>query len=80
MAKIELNNKTDKKFIDISTEEFRTYYWSGGSSVTINDPQWLSIGETGHRVLDLLGISHYIPYGWIHLNWKARQGEAHFVR
>ena len=76
MAKIVLENNTNLEFIDISSEEFRTYEWPE-EEITIEEPQWLAITESGHRVLDAGGISHYIPKGWIHLYWK---GNPHFVR
>ena len=76
MAKKVLENNTNLEFIDISSEEFRTYEWPE-EEITIEEPQWLAITESGHRVLDAGGISHYIPKGWIHLYWK---GNPHFVR
>ena len=34
-------------------------------------PQYLSRSESGHYILDINGIMHFIPAGWIHLQWKA---------
>ena len=33
-----------------------------------------------NRVLNNDGISYYIPFGWIALEWKSYQDEPHFVR
>jgi len=76
MAEIELKNNTNLEFIDISSEEWRAYEWAE-EEVIINKPQWLAITDSGHRILDGEGISHYIPKGWIHLSWE---GNPHFVR
>jgi len=76
MVEVELRNDTGLEFIDISSEAWRTYEWLE-EEVTIEKPQWLAITESGHRILDCYGVSHYIPKGWIHLYWK---GDPHFVR
>lgn len=75
---IELKNGTDKKFIDVSSEEYRVYTF-GDKETRIENPQWLNVGGNGHRLLDGEGVSHYIPFGWQHLRWKARDGAPHFV-
>lgn len=77
---MELINKTDRQFTDISSEEYREYEF-GNSVVRIEQPQFLNVSDSGgHRVLDGAGISHYIPDGWIHLQWKAKSGSPHFVK
>lgn len=76
---MELINKTDKQFDDISSEQFREYTFAGGT-VRINKPIALHVSEGGHRVLDAGGVSHYVPLGWIHLQWKAKEGQPHFVK
>ncbi len=91
MAEIELRNETELKFTDISSEEFRTYTFGnslakGGrisdeyATTTIHGPQHLNVSRGGHRILDKDGISHYVPKGWLHLSWKAKDGEPHFVK
>lgn len=77
---IELNNKSDNKFVDISTEVGRTYFFPGGDEVYISAPQWLSVSAGGHRILDGEGFSHYIPKGWIRITWKVKAGNPHFVK
>ena len=59
-----------KKEIDISKENFRIYEFPGGDIVRIECPEMLVVSDNGHRVVDAQKISHYIPYGWIHLWWE----------
>ncbi len=84
MADIDLRNKTKLEFTDISTETYRTYHFVKDGetfSVCINKPQYLNVSRGGgHRILDEHGLSHYVPKGWHHLLWKAKDGEAHFVK
>lgn len=84
---IELRNETDKEFIDISSELWRRYFFSTvsdrleGEVVTILEPQWLSVSDNGSaRILDGEGFCHYIPFGWIHLEWLVREDAPHFVK
>jgi len=76
---IEFKNESDNVFVDISSEEYRTYNL-GKSEVTIVEPVKLAVTNNGHRIFDASGMSHYIPKGWIHLKWKAKKGEPHFVK
>jgi len=76
---MELINKSAHEFTDISSEEYRTYRFVDGS-FTINRPLSLSVSPSGgHRVFDASGRSHYIPTGWIHLEWMAKAGQPNFV-
>lgn len=80
---IELKNESNNVFADISSEEYRTYTFGhidGVLEVTIKEPLRLSVSNNGHRVFDASGVSHYIPKGWIHLSWKAKEGKPHFVK
>lgn len=77
---MEFINKTDLQFSDISSEEYREYTFPGGDSVRINGPQMLHVSDNGHRIYDIAGQSHYVPLGWIHLEWKAKEGRPHFVK
>ena len=77
----EFNNATDLEFTDISSELWREYHFLGGETVRIEAPLKLNVSESrGHRIFDASGISHYIPPGWIHLKWKAKNGAPNFVR
>jgi hypothetical protein len=77
---IELRNESPNTFADISTEQYRTYKFPGGDEVRIEGPAYLAVTAGGHRLLDESGVSHYIPKGWLHLHWKAKEGKAHFVK
>jgi hypothetical protein len=77
---IELRNESPNTFVDISSEDFRRYDFAGGDAIVIDKPLYLSVNAGGHRLLDASGISHYVPKGWIHLCWRAKEGEPHFVK
>ena len=73
---MEVKDELERKWIDISSEEFRAYTFVK-SAVIINKPQHLNISDSGgHRILDGEGVSHYIPAGWTAISWKA---DPHFV-
>lgn len=77
---MKFRNESGLKFIDISSEAFRIYEWAD-SAIKIERPLWLHVSESGgHRIFDEAGFSHYIPPGWLHLQWKARDGQPHFVK
>ena len=59
--------------VDLSKKEFyRIYIFPNKEEVIIKEPQYLIVSDNGHRVLDKENVSHYIPYGWIHLYWKNK--------
>ena len=79
-----MNNKSRHAFVDISSEEFREYTFPAPQGrfvkVRVSKPTHLSVSESGgHRLLDSEGISHYVPAGWVHLSWKAMEGQPNFV-
>lgn len=76
---IELRNESGLDFADISSERWREYTFSENQSIRIEKPLKLYVSDNGHRILDAAGVSHYIPLNWIHLKWKAKDGEPHFV-
>ena len=81
MAELELKNTSEYEFVDISTEEYRDYHFRDLFGVVrIVEPQWLAVSKSGHRILTKDGISHYIPNGWYHLEWKAKKDCPHFVK
>ena len=58
------------KWTDISSEEYREYTFPNGEKVKIESPKKLNVSDSGgHRVVDGEGKGHYIPNGWIHLEW-----------
>jgi len=70
----------DKDFKPLTDEQYRTYYFPGGNTVTITEPQKLNVSKSGgHRVLDNEGKSHYIPACWYHLEWKVKDGQPPFL-
>jgi hypothetical protein len=77
-------NNSDLKFDRIDSEEFRCYVFPAGAKtleVRIDNPLYLAVSASGgHRLFDADGKSHYIPAGWMHLYWKAREGQPHFVK
>jgi hypothetical protein len=76
----EFNNKSEHEFSDISSEKYRMYTFPKGE-ITITAPQKLSVSKSGgHRIFDENGTSHYIPAGWIHLHWEAKDGQPNFVQ
>lgn len=75
----DLKNNTARIFVDISSEEYRTYIFDKEKRVTIMLPIALSVSNNGHFILDSEGISHYIPKGWIHLFWRSFINSPHFV-
>lgn len=77
---ITLRNESLNKFVDISSESYRTYVFPGGNEVTIKEPTQLSVNAGGHRLLDYYGMSYYVPKGWILLKWAAKHGHPHFVK
>ena len=68
----------DYDWKNIDDEQERLYLFPCGNIVTIDNPLYLYVSKSGHRIFDSDGVSHYIPYGWIHLAWKAKKGEANF--
>ena len=75
-----LINQSTNNFVDISTEAWREYRFSGGELVKIDGPVALAVSTSGHRLLDASGVSHYVPKGWVHLKWKVKDGQPHFVK
>lgn len=78
-------NGTNNEFIDISSEEYRIYIFQVPNSpfttqVRINEPLKLNVSNNGHRIFDYKGASHYIPKGWIHLKWKAKENQPNFIK
>lgn len=74
-------NASGLEFNDISTELWREYRFLGGETIRIESPLQLNVSESGgHRIFDAEGVSHYIPAGWIHLQWTVSEGAPNFVK
>ena len=72
-------NESGLKFKNIEGESFRTYVFPDWDIDIIN-PVALNVSKSGgHRIFDADGRSHYIPKGWIHLQWAVKDGKPHFV-
>jgi len=66
----QVTNNESLEFKDLTSEDFRTYYFSDGESVTLVEPVALHVSASGgHRVMTADGVAHYIPPRWIHLFW-----------
>lgn len=69
--------------LDISSETFRTYTYSDGSTFTITAPVALHIINdergTSHRVVDADGMTHRPTRGWVGISWKPREGASPFI-
>jgi hypothetical protein len=78
----EFKNESKEKFVDISSEMYREYIFPNSTqTVKIDLPLKLSVSSAGgHRIFDASGESHYIPKGWIHLKWRAKEDHPHFVK
>lgn len=64
---------------DISCEERRTYVFVS-AEVVIEHPTWLAVSNSGgHRIVDSMGVGHYVPTGWVHLFWQPVEGKETFV-
>jgi hypothetical protein len=75
------NNESGLTFTDISGEEYREYTFPGGDKVRIEHPEKLNVSASGgHRVFDGNGKSHYLPVGFIHIEWEAKIGQPNFVK
>ena len=78
-----ITNNPDLEFSDLSDERWRIYtFVEDGKefNIKIVEPTHLNVSKSGgHRVFDSENISHYIPCGWIHLQWKAKEGRLPFA-
>lgn len=60
---------------DLTTEEWRCYTFSDGATVKLIAPVKLNVSASGgHRVATADGNGHYVPSGWVHLEWKNKPG------
>lgn len=81
LAEPTFKNESDLEFSDISSEKWREYKFANGETVRIEQPLQLNVSDSGgHRIFDASGVSHYVPAGWIHLQWESKDGAPNFVR
>lgn len=74
-----LINKSPYDFMDITGEIYRIYIFPNNQQVKVENVTHLAVSKTGHRLFDGK-ISHYIPFGWLHLYWKNKKGQANFLK
>lgn len=69
--------------IDISSEQFRVYQYTGGRTFNIDNPAELYVitddKGTTHRVVDKHGMTHRPERGWVGISWKPHKGAPPFV-
>ena len=71
--------KPSLPFRNLSDQQYRVYDF-GDHQVRLVKPMKLNVSESGgHRVFTADGVSHYIPYGWVHLYWVVKEGCPHFA-
>jgi hypothetical protein len=75
----DFKNESGLNFSDISSENWREYVFEH-KTIRIDLPSQLHVSKNGHRIFDEHGTSHYIPNGWVHLQWQARDGKPNFVK
>lgn len=83
-----MTNKTmdAKNWDDISLEQYRTYVYPNNVTYTINRPKLLHVkakpeGHSHRVVSETAGgnvKSHYVPAGWIAIEWETVKGAAPF--
>lgn len=64
-------------FVDISGEAHRSYTFlgaAGTATVTIANPVKVLAADGGHYIEDSIGDRHFVPFNWIHLSWKKKDG------
>lgn len=82
------NNKAPEAealvFSSVTDELWREYTFAGNHKVRIELPVGLHVTKKGamgdsHRILSQDGHSHYIPAGWVHLEWLVKSGKTPFA-
>ena len=77
---IELVSEADRTFTPV-TERQRIYSFCVDGElfpVVIQGVRWVHVSNTGHSLLTQDGVSHYVPFGWLHLGWEGEEGAPHF--
>ena len=70
----------DRNWLDISSEAYRQYFFSGRDTYMINKPVKLLVSDSGgHRVFDEAGQCHYISPRWLAILWVAKANAPDFV-
>ena len=81
---VQLVKKSDLKFIDISSEEYREYTFVTDTGIKVkqryDDPLKLHVSKSGgHRLFTANGHAYYVSPGWIGIEWVSKKDKPHFV-
>jgi len=75
------SNTSINEFVEIE-EVYRTYTFIKEGykyDIVVHLPRQLSVSESGgHRIYSEDGKSHYIPSGWVHIEWEVPVGAPNF--
>lgn len=78
---MKFNNESGLVFTDISSEQWREYFYNSETVIRVEKPLMLHVSKSGgHRVFSEDGCSRYIAPGWLQITWKAKDGSPHFVK
>lgn len=77
---MQLNNQSNYTFFDVTSEEYREYVFLRKGTIRIDNPVAVAVSKSGHRILDAEGVSHFVSNEWQAINWKAKDGQPHFVK
>lgn len=65
----------------IDNEKYRMYDFGNGVTYRIDFPVQLNVKRKpegdSHRVIDALGVSHYVRAGWVAIKWEGKNGPAY---
>lgn len=76
---VELRNATSLPFRSVEGEEWRRYTYPDGTVVTVNKVRYLAVVDNDNAyLLDETGRAHFIPRGWVHLEWVVEADAPHF--
>ena len=67
--------------LDVSTEEYRTYHYPNGVTLTITRPKALHVkrrddGTDSHRLIDKDRRGWYVRPGWLAIEWYNEAGDV----
>lgn len=69
---------SSSEWTDISSEAYRTYIYPEGVEYSVVGPLLISISESGDRIFDDRGDSHWIHPGYVSITWRAKPGKPNF--
>lgn len=67
-------------FVDVSSEEWRRYDWPDSGTFHVDAPEGLDVlPDGGHCVVAADGTGHHVAPGWVRIQWRARDGQPHYM-